>query len=98
MIRAGAEPVQPSAPPPPTGGDGPAFDNGRRYNGRRYNGKQGTGEGTAITGQCLNCGGEYLQTVWNKKFCSEGCKAEYHASQHGGQPFNPKQYHKKGQP
>lgn len=93
MKRAGAEVAEHSAPPPPDGGNGPAFDNSSCYNGSRYNGKKGTGKGKEIISQCLNCGGEYLQTVWNKKYCSEGCKIAYHAAQHGGQKFHPGKYH-----
>jgi hypothetical protein len=50
---------------------------------------QGIGRGTMKTGQCLNCGGPYPQTTYNRKYCSEECKLDFHAKRHGGRRFNP---------
>ncbi|MCO6475724.1 MAG: hypothetical protein J5I94_03840 [Phaeodactylibacter sp.] len=49
---------------------------------------------------CLHCGQEYRAKVSWQKYCSTQCKDAYHASQHGGQSFNPGAYHstKKGKP
>lgn len=42
---------------------------------------------------CLHCGQEYRAKVAWQKYCSTQCKDAYHASQHGGQKFNPGKYH-----
>lgn len=43
---------------------------------------------------CLNCEGVYCYKVNWQKFCCPECKAEYHARKHGGEPFQPKKYHR----
>ena len=52
-------------------------------NGGRYNGKSDVNGKTYPTANCEQCGSEYEKTVWNKKFCSETCKLDYHAAKHG---------------
>lgn len=53
------------------------------------------GKGKVKIGSCLHCGNEYEQTVWNKKFCSDDCRMDYHAQKHNGRRFSPKRYQAK---
>jgi len=43
---------------------------------------------------CLNCESVYRYKVNWQKFCCPECKAEFHARKHGGEPFQPKKYHR----
>jgi len=49
----------------------------------------GDGKGKVPTGSCAHCGATYQKTVWNKKYCSEECKLDFHAAKHGGRRFSP---------
>lgn len=77
--------------------------NSSSYNDGRYNDEQPNSEATAKTkseakypiGQCAQCGSDYEKTVWNKKYCSDECKFEYHAERNNGQRFNIKRYQSK---
>lgn len=44
---------------------------------------------------CDQCGQVFKPRVEWGRFCCKDCKEKYHASQHNGQAFNPKRYHKK---
>lgn len=73
----------------PSGLSGSNVNNGDRYNGENYNQPKDRQR------QCKNCRQTFTYKHWNKQYCSDECKLDYHAQQHGGQRFNPKQYHKK---
>jgi hypothetical protein len=70
-----------------------------RYNGGSYNDEQTTAnpndKAKYPIGQCAQCGNDYEKTVWNKKYCSDECKFEYHAERNNGQRFNVKRYQSK---
>lgn len=53
-------------------------------NGSRYNGKE-----LGSVHPCKNCGGDYIKTVWNKRFCSDDCKLQFNAQKHDGQVYDP---------
>jgi hypothetical protein len=46
---------------------------------------------------CDQCGQIFKPRVEWGRFCCKDCKEKYHASQHNGQAFNPRRYHKKAQ-
>jgi hypothetical protein len=50
------------------------------------------GEGEAGPKHCENCGLPYTPRVTWQKFCTTQCKDAHHASQHGGQKFEPGAY------
>lgn len=43
---------------------------------------------------CVHCGQQFTAKVSWQKYCSPACKEAFHASQHGGQRFNPGKFHK----
>lgn len=38
---------------------------------------------------CTQCGKQFLPKNKRHKFCSDGCRLDHHAAQHGGKAFNP---------
>ena len=82
---------------PETGtGQENATPNGDRYNGHRYTAETEQ-ENTAADGrqrQCKQCGQPFTYKHWNKQYCSDQCKLDYHAEKHGGQRFDPAEYRK----
>lgn len=73
-----------------------ASPNGDRYNGDRYEAETKP-ENTATDTrqrQCKQCGNTFAYKHWNKQYCSDKCKLDFHAAQHGGTRFDPAEYRK----
>lgn len=64
--------------------------NGHRYNGHRYEAEKGAADHRQR--QCKQCGQTFTYKHWNKQYCSDKCKLDYHAERHGGQRFDPAEY------
>ena len=73
-----------------------ATTNDHRYNGDRYTveSKKETNTTDGRQRQCKHCGQPFTYKHWNKQYCSDKCKLDYHAAQHGGQRFDPAEYRK----
>lgn len=66
--------------------------NGDRYNGDRYTAEKSAAD--SRTRNCKQCGQPFTYRHWNKKYCSDQCKLDFHAEKHGGQRFDPAEYRK----
>ena len=86
-----------SASDPDTGtGQQNAPANDHRYNGHRYTveTKQADTAADSRQRQCRQCGQTFTYKHWNKQYCSDQCRLDFHATQHGGQRFDPAEYQK----
>lgn len=75
-------------------GNAPANDH--RYNGHRYTveTKHEKGGADHRQRQCKHCGNTFTYKHWNKQYCSDQCRLDFHAAQHGGTRFDPAEYRK----
>lgn len=62
--------------------------NSDRYNDDRYQEQN-------KTRKCKYCSQSFTYKHWNKQFCNDECRLEYHAQKHGGQKYDPGIYKRK---
>jgi len=73
-------------------GKGAAPANDHRYNDHRYTAEKSASDHRQRN--CKQCGQPFTYKHWNKQYCSDKCKLDFHAEKHGGQRFDPAEYRK----